>query len=247
MVPNAAAFVKGSHDAPVDDSCRAVALPRIDDRTPRRAVRQPRVRARDTWLRHRPAVGTARTGGSGTARERQTCDDRHMTWTSPVPALVDGPMTGDDRPILEGMLSHQRATLLAICAGLTAEQLAERPLPSSNLSLLGLVRHLAKVERIWLRKRVAGEDVEHLHNFEARDDTDFDQLDPADAPDAVEQLRDEWALADRAVADIDFDHTIDHHGEMSLRMVYVHLVQEYARHNGHADLLREAIDGVTGR
>lgn len=171
-----------------------------------------------------------------------------MTWTSPTPAPIDGPMTGPDRPILEGMLAHQRTTLLNICAGLSAEQLALRPIPSTNLSLLGLVRHMAKVERIWLRKRVAGEDVEHLHNFEARDDTDFNQIDPADAPGAVEQLRAEWPLADRAVADIDLDVTISgHHGEMSLRMIYVHLIQEYARHNGHADLLREAIDGTTGR
>ena len=171
-----------------------------------------------------------------------------MTWHSPIPDPVDGPMTGGERPILQGMLDHHRTTLLNVCAGLTAEQLAERPLASSNLSLLGLVRHMAKVERIWLRKRVAAEDVEHLHNFEARDDTDFNHLDPADAPDAVESLPDEWALADRAVADIDLDHEIDVHGSaMSLRMVYVHLVQEYARHNGHADLLREALDGTTGR
>ena len=170
-----------------------------------------------------------------------------MTWISPAPSPVDGPMTGTDRPILEGMLAHQRATLLNVCAGLTAEQLATRPIPSTNLSLLGLVRHMAKVERIWFRTRVAGEDVEALHNFAARDDTDFNHIDPADAPDAVEQLRDEWALADRAVRDIDFEHTIEHHGPMSLRMIYVHMIQEYARHNGHADLLREAIDGTTGR
>jgi uncharacterized damage-inducible protein DinB len=171
-----------------------------------------------------------------------------MTWLSPAPDPVDGPLSGPERPILEGMLAHQRRTLVNVCAGLSAEQLALRPIPSSNLSLLGLLRHLAKVERIWLRKRVAGEDVEHLHRFEARDDTDFNQIDPADAPGAVEQLRDEWAHADRAVAPIDLDHTIDVHGHaMSLRMVYVHLVQEYARHNGHADLLREAIDGTTGR
>lgn len=171
-----------------------------------------------------------------------------MTWISPTPAPVDGPMTGADRPILEGMLAHQRATLLDVCAGLTAEQLASRPLASTNLSLLGLVRHLAKVERVWFRKRVAAEDIEHLHNFEARDDTDFNDIDPADAPHAVEQLREEWPLADRAAAGFDLDHTIDTaHGPMSLRMVYIHVIQEYARHNGHADLLREAIDGTTGR
>ncbi len=157
-------------------------------------------------------------------------------------------MTGPDRPILEGMLAHQRATLLNICAGLTAEQLAQRPIPSTGLSLLGLVRHMAKVERIWFRKRVAGKQIAHLHNFEARDDTDFNVIDPADAEDAVAQLQHESQLADTAVRDLDLELVIDSHGkDMSLRMVYVHMIQEYARHNGHADLLREAIDGTTGR
>jgi uncharacterized damage-inducible protein DinB len=171
-----------------------------------------------------------------------------MTWTSPMPPVTDGPMTGDDRPMLEGMLAHQRATLLRICAGLTAEQLALRPVATSNLSLLGLVRHLAKVERIWFRKRVAHQNIEHLHNFEAHDDTDFNVIDSSNAPQAVDQLREEWTHADRALIDIDLAATIaTHHGEMSLRMVYLHVIQEYARHNGHADLLREAIDGTTGR
>ena len=80
-----------------------------------------------------------------------------MTWTAPSPpACADGPLSGDDRPILEGFLAWQRSTLLNICAGLTAEQLAERPVPPSSLSLLGLVRHMAKVERIWFRQRAAG-------------------------------------------------------------------------------------------
>lgn len=157
-------------------------------------------------------------------------------------------MTGPDRPILEGMLAHQRSTLLSVCAGLTAEQLALRPLTTSHLSLLGLVRHLAKVERIWFRKRVAGHDIEHLHRFEARDDTDFNVIDAGDAERAVAQLVEEQTAAAAAVADIDFEHAVDVHGHpMSLRMVTIHMIQEYARHNGHADLLREAIDGTTGR
>ena len=86
-----------------------------------------------------------------------------MTWTAPTPDPVDGPVTGDDRPILEGYLNYQRATLLNICAGLTGEQLAERPIPSSNLSLLGLVRHLAKVERTWFRQRATGQDVPPMY------------------------------------------------------------------------------------
>lgn len=168
-------------------------------------------------------------------------------WTSPFPEPVDGPLTGDDRPVLEGYLSWQRATLLRICAGLTAEQMALRPLPESGLSLLGLVRHLAKVERIWLRRRAAGEQVEPLHGGAGAPD-DFADVDPGDAARAVEALREEWRRADEAVAGMGFADTFDAGGETwSLRMAYLHLIGEYARHNGHADLLREHIDGVTGR
>ena len=171
-----------------------------------------------------------------------------MTWTVPNLAPVDGPLTGPDRPMLEAYLAWQRATLLAICAGLTGDQLATRPLPRSNLSLLGLVRHLAKVERTWFRIRAAGEDVAPLYDPALGKDHDFDVLDPQDAPAAVERLRAEWVAADAAAARLDFDHTFDLGGDaFSLRMVYVHMSGEYARHNGHADLLREHIDGVTGR
>ena len=172
-----------------------------------------------------------------------------MTWTAPKPAdPPNGPMTGAERPILEGMLAWHRWTLLNVCAGLTADQLASRPVITTNLSLLGLVRHMAKVERVWFRKRVAAEDLEHLHNFDARDDTDFNVIDPADAPSALIQLAEEQAAAAHAVADLDLDFEIESHGgQMSLRTVHVHMIQEYARHNGHADLIREAIDGVTGR
>lgn len=157
-------------------------------------------------------------------------------------------MTGPDRPLLEEMLAHHRATLLSICAGLTAEQLAERPIPSTSLTLLGLVRHMAKVERVWFRKRLAQQDIEHLHNFEARDDTDFNVIDPADAERAVAELIREQQEADKVAKALDLDVTFESHGEdMSLRTLYLHMIQEYARHNGHADLIREAIDGVTSR
>jgi uncharacterized damage-inducible protein DinB len=169
-------------------------------------------------------------------------------WTVPPPAVVDGPLTGPDRPMLEAYLGWQRVTLLNICAGLSGEQLALRPLPESNLSLLGLVRHLAKVERIWFRIRAAGEDVAPLYDPSLGQDHDFDVLDPAEAPAAVERLRDEWRAADAAAAGLDFDHAFDVGADpFSLRMVYVHVIGEYARHNGHADLLREHIDGVVGR
>jgi uncharacterized damage-inducible protein DinB len=171
-----------------------------------------------------------------------------VIWTVPLPDPVDGPLTGADRPMLEGYLGWQRATLLSICAGLTADQLARRPVTSSNLSLLGLIRHLAKVERTWFRIRAAGEQIEPLYDIALGNDYAFDQLEAADAPAAIERLRSEWSAADAAVAALSFDHVFDVRGDdFSLRMTYVHLIGEYARHNGHADLLRESIDGVTGR
>ncbi len=170
-----------------------------------------------------------------------------MTWISPKAAPFEGPMTGDDRAILEGYLAQQRATVLRICAGLSGEQLATRAVPPSTLSLLGIVRHLAKVERIWLRIRVGGEGVPHLHGGPG-DPADFDGTDPVRAEQEMQALHEEWRLADAAVAAVPFTHEIDFRGDpMSLRMVYVHLIGEYARHNGHADLLRQVIDGVTGR
>ncbi len=171
-----------------------------------------------------------------------------MTWTAPAPGPVDGPLTGEDRPILEGFLSWQRATLLNICAGLTGEQLAARPVPSSSLSLLGLVRHLAKVERIWFRQRAAGQPVEPMYDPSRGKDADFDDAEATEARADIERLQAEWLLADEAVRGLDFGDTFDVRGEaFSVRMMYVHVIYEYARHNGHADLLRESIDGVTGR
>jgi uncharacterized damage-inducible protein DinB len=171
-----------------------------------------------------------------------------MIWTAPTPApIADEPLVGPDRPILEGFLAWQRRTLLNICAGLTAEQLAERPSPPSNLSLLGLVRHMAKVERTWFRQRAAGEPVGSMYDPDKGKVADFDDLQPALAEADFERFAQECRLADKAVAKLSFDDTFTHRGETySLRLVYVHMITEYARHNGHADLLRERIDGTTG-
>ena len=168
-----------------------------------------------------------------------------MTWTVPTPSPVDGPMTGEDRPILEGYLNYQRSTLLNICAGLTGEQLAERSVPPSGLSLLGLVRHMTKVERAWFRQRFAGESVGNP--FGEDKDADFERLDPARAAADYARLTEEFKLADAAVAHASLEDTFVHNGEtMSLRVIYLHMIEEYARHLGHADLLREQIDGATG-
>jgi uncharacterized damage-inducible protein DinB len=149
--------------------------------------------------------------------------------------------------MLEAYLRWQRTRLLNVCAGLSAEQLASRPLPPSSLSLLGLVRHLAKVERVWFRQRVAGEDVPALHGGPGSP-TDFEEGRIADAPREVDNLREEWQKADDAVSELPLHHIFSFRDETwSLRMVYLHMIGEYACHNGHADLIREQIDGVTGR
>lgn len=169
-----------------------------------------------------------------------------MTWTSPEPP-DDGPApdTVEIRPILQGYLNHHRLTLLRICAGLDAEQLALRPVPPSTLSLLGLVRHMTKVERTWLRIRAAGEDVAPLFTTA---DEDFDDLDSTSAPQAIADLSAEWARCDVAVMDLPLDHCVEVRGrEVSLASIYVHLIEEWARHDGHADIIRQTIDGVTGR
>jgi len=170
------------------------------------------------------------------------------SWTAPSIEPVDGPLTGPDRPILESFLQWERATLVNICAGLTAEQLAMQPVPSTNLSLLGLVRHMAKVERTWFRIRAGATGIDPLYDLALGKDHDFEHIVADDAPAAFEQLQEEWRLGDAAVVDLPMDHTFLNHGEdMSLRMMYVHMIGEYARHNGHADILRQAIDGVSGR
>jgi uncharacterized damage-inducible protein DinB len=170
-----------------------------------------------------------------------------MTWLAPTPAPVEGPLAGDERPMLEAYLNWQRTNLFSICAGLSGEQLTMRALPQSSLSLLGLVRHLAKVERIWFRQRAGREALAALHGG-AGQPADFEETDAARAEADVAALRQEWQLADLAVAGVALTDTFDYDGESwSLRMVYLHMIGEYARHNGHADLLREHIDGVTGR
>jgi len=168
-------------------------------------------------------------------------------WRAPDIDRPDGSLTAPEPEMLRGMLAWHRSTLLWKCSGLTAAQLAERSVPPSGLSLLGLIRHLRKVERIWLRTRFAGEPVEPLHGFGAGLASDFDEADAASAREDYEALLAEWRHADRAVAGRSLDEIAEAGGEpFSLRFVYLHLIVEYARHNGHADLVREGVDGVTG-
>ncbi len=171
-----------------------------------------------------------------------------MTWTAPDVSLPDGPLTGDERPILEGFLAWHRAQLRHKCAGLNGEQLAECSAPPSNLSLLGLVRHMAKVERRWFRERIGRQELEPMYDPELGDDADFEDLHPDRAQADYERLLEECRLADEALAAASYEDTImARDGEMSVFTVVVHMIEEYAQHNGHADLLRERIDGTTDK
>jgi uncharacterized damage-inducible protein DinB len=168
-----------------------------------------------------------------------------MTWKAPEVDRPKGPLTGPERPMLQAVLDWHRATLLWKCAGLTGEQLAERAVPPSGLTLLGLIRHLTYVERAWFRIRFAGEQVDDP--FGDDPEAEFTELDPARAAADYARLTEEFRLVDAAVANASLDEEFTHRGEqMSLRLIYLHMIEEYARHLGHADLLRERIDGQVG-
>ncbi|MEU7599559.1 DinB family protein [Streptomyces sp. NPDC040724] len=161
-----------------------------------------------------------------------------------------GPATGDERRMLVSFLADHRATLELKCSGL-GEELARRAVEPSTLSLLGLVRHLADVERRWFRKVLAGQDAPPLYSSAAEPDGDFDgaEAHPAAVEEAWEAWRHEVAFAERFVAEapgLDVEAVDAWRGNVSLRWVLIHMVEEYARHNGHADLLRERIDGAVG-
>jgi hypothetical protein len=171
-----------------------------------------------------------------------------MGWVAPGVVRPTGSLSAPEAELLRGLLDWHRATLLVKCAGLSGVELATAAVGASDLSLLGLVRHLAKVERIWFRERVGGEPVERLYATPERPDADFTDGDPAHAEADYARLLAEQELARRAVAGVPLDRTFtDRDGELvSLRLVFAHMIGEYARHNGHADLIRQCIDGVTG-
>jgi uncharacterized damage-inducible protein DinB len=164
----------------------------------------------------------------------------------------DPPTRGDERATVAAFLRWQRDTLALKCSGLDAADLARRAVDPSSLSLLGLVRHMADVERGWFRRVMAGQDAPPRFSSPNDPDGDFDGAapEPELVAEAWEVWREEVAFAERLVADApDLDVTGNHHrrGELSLRWVLLHMVEEYARHNGHADLLRQRIDGAVGQ
>jgi len=177
---------------------------------------------------------------------------------SPDDPREHGPRLGDERTTLAESLRKQRLTLELKCAGLDAEAMARRSVEPSTMSLLGLVRHLAETERATFRTLMAGQDVPRLFCSDTDRDGDFDGAvgDPRVVAEAWEAWRAEVEFAERFVAaapslDVTAEDPLNQHGSgggtMSLREALVGMIEEYARHMGHADLLRERIDGRLGQ
>ena len=163
------------------------------------------------------------------------------------PRRVEPPYVATERAMLEGWLEFHRTTLVLKCEGLDDDARKARPVPTSLLSLHGLLRHMAEVERGWFQRTLLETDSPPIWYDEAVEDSEMVPLDDADwAADLAA-----WqAECDRSRAAADgrsLDDTGVRDGEpCSLRWIYVHMIEEYARHNGHADLIRELVDGAVG-
>jgi hypothetical protein len=163
---------------------------------------------------------------------------------------TDPPYIADERTMLITWLDYHRTTLAMKCEGLSAEQLRERAVPPSSLSLLGLVRHMTEVENGWFRRTLSGDDVKPLYYSDDDPDGDFDNVDNADPVQTFTAWEAACGRARELVAATPSLDTLAartrENTPISLRWILVHMIEEYARHNGHADFLRERIDGSVG-
>ncbi|MEW2292472.1 DinB family protein [Streptomyces sp. NPDC006743] len=160
-------------------------------------------------------------------------------------------LTADERTMLEGWLDYHRQTLAWKCEGLTDEQLRTASTPPSDLTLLGLVRHMAEVERSWFRRVLAGEDAGPLYYDDEDPDGDFHVTATDTWAEAHATWQAEIEAARRLCAGVGLDDLSKGRSRSSdepfnLRWIYTHMIEEYARHNGHADLIRQRLDGATG-
>lgn len=159
------------------------------------------------------------------------------------------PFMAGERESLEAWLEFYRATLPIKVGGLTAEQLCRAAVPPSSLSIAGIVRHLCDVERYWFATAVAGSD--QPARYKAEDpDADFNGATEATALADVAAYSQELIHVRELAANVtDLDAALPglrHGQQLNLRWVYTHMIEEYARHLGHLDLLRESVDGATG-
>lgn len=193
-------------------------------------------------------MATRRRADMFTADGRPSADDPRE----------DGPRLADERTTLAEALRKLRLTLEMKCAGLDAEAMARRSVEPSTMSLLGLVRHLAEMERATFRVLMAGQDAPRLYTSPDNRDGDFDGAvpDPQVVAEAWEAWRAEVDFSTRLVAeapalDVTAADAANQHGSggglLSLREALVGMIEEYARHMGHVDLLRERIDGRIGQ
>jgi len=161
---------------------------------------------------------------------------------------VEPPFVLDERAMLEAWLEFHRTTLLLKCEGLDNLKRKDRPVPTSKLSLHGLVRHMAEVERNWFRRVLLREtEAPFIWRDPAVEDRDLVPLDDADWEADRAAWLTECDASRKAAAAHKLDDTGLRHGKpCSLRWIYVHMIEEYARHNGHADLIRELLDGNVG-
>ena len=156
---------------------------------------------------------------------------------------------GAERDQLTSWLAFYRATLLTKCAGLSIDQLKMRPIPSSSLTLLGLVRHMTYVEQVWFDVRFAANEVDEYYKRAEDHDADFNDLESASLDEVIENFHRACERSDEIAHGHGLDEMvarITKGREVDLRWIYIHMIEEYARHLGHADLMRELIDGETG-
>ncbi|MET7452888.1 DinB family protein [Streptomyces sp. NPDC005574] len=156
-----------------------------------------------------------------------------------------------ERTMLEGWLDYHRATLAWKCEGLTDAQLRTASVEPSALSLMGLVRHMAEVERNWFRRILTGEDAPAIYYTDEDPDGEFHLTEADTWAEARATWQGEIETARRLAAGLALDDLSKGRSRstdepFSLRWIYTHMIEEYARHNGHADLIRERVDGATG-
>lgn len=223
----------------------------------------PRVTG-DGWrnvleLVHSDGMADDTSAGSGDRTDLEPREEgvaRGFGWSNMFVRPEDDPRTegglGDERATLVGYLRDYRLTIELKCSGLDAAGMARRSVEPSNLSLLGLVRHLADVERHWFRRVLDGEDTPWLYRREDDRDAAFNGVvsDPELVASAWVAWREEVRFAERFVEEAPNLEVVGTYGNgqvISLREVLVHMIEEYARHAGHADFLRERIDGRVGQ
>jgi uncharacterized damage-inducible protein DinB len=154
----------------------------------------------------------------------------------------------DERELLDGWLEFHRATLLVKCDGLDDAQRRARPIPTSDLSLHGLVRHMAETERNWFgRILLRDQAIPPIWHDAAVEDSPFARIETANWEEDLAVWQSECGASSAAASRYGLDCTGEwREKQVSLKSIYLHMIQEYARHNGHADLIRELLDGSVG-